>query len=106
MILVLAGEAVEKHVRDKEIYIHLSKAMLEGEPSSEGRRRGAQFIKTIASGVLRKGITLIPFDSMSGGAKVRLVHEQIELDLSDEAITELLLRHISPRFREIMSGGE
>lgn len=106
LILVLAGEAVDKHIRDKEAHIYISKAVLEGQTNPETRQRAGQFIKSLASGLLRQGITLVPSDRIAGGAKVRLVHEQLEIDLSDQAITELLIRHIAPRFREIMSGGE
>jgi V/A-type H+-transporting ATPase subunit E len=106
LILVLAGEAVDKHIRDKEAHIYLSKAVLEGKTNPEARQRAGQFIKSLASGLLRQGITLVPSDRIAGGAKVRLVHEQLEIDLSDQAITEFLIRHIAPRFREIMSGGE
>jgi V/A-type H+-transporting ATPase subunit E len=106
LILVLAGEAVEKHIRDKEAAIYLSKAVFEGEKTPEGRRRGGQFVKGLSSGLLRQGITLVPSEQIEGGAKVQLVRDQLEIDLSDHAITELLIRHITPRFREIMSGGE
>jgi V/A-type H+/Na+-transporting ATPase subunit E len=106
LILILAGEAVEKHIGDKDAHIFLSKAILEGERSPEMRQRSTQFLKTLASGLLRHGITIIPSDEVEGGARVRLVREQLEIDLSDGAITELLLRHLTPRFREIMSGGE
>jgi V/A-type H+-transporting ATPase subunit E len=106
LILVLAGDAVEKHIRDKDAHLYLSKAIIEGEQTPEIRRRSAQFVKTLASGVLRQGITLVPCENLNGGARVRLVHEQVELDLSDAAITALLVRHIAPRFREIMSGVE
>jgi V/A-type H+-transporting ATPase subunit E len=106
LILILAGEAAEKHIRDKEAYIYLSRAVLEGERTPEARQRGGQFVKSLASGLLRQGITLIPSDRIEGGARVQLVREQLEIDLSDQAITELLIRHIVPRFRDIMSGGD
>jgi V/A-type H+/Na+-transporting ATPase subunit E len=106
MILILAGEAVDKHIGDKEAQVYVSKAILEGERSPEMRHRSTQFVKSLASGLLRDGITIIPSDQVKGGAKVRLVREQLEIDLSDAAITELLLRHITPRFREIYSGGQ
>jgi V/A-type H+-transporting ATPase subunit E len=106
LILILAGEAAEKHIQDKEACIYFSKAILEGEPTPESRQRSAQFTKALASELLRQGITLIPSDQIQGGAKVTLVGERVEIDLSDKAISELIIRHLTPRFREIMSGGE
>jgi V/A-type H+/Na+-transporting ATPase subunit E len=106
LILILAGEAVDKHIRDKEAHVYLSKAILDKEGSPEMRQKSTQFLKALSSELLRKGITLIPSDDVRGGARVRLVHEQVEIDLSDQAITELLIRHLSPRIREIMSGSE
>jgi V/A-type H+-transporting ATPase subunit E len=106
LILILAGEAVEKHIRDKDIHIYLSKAILDRERTPEMRERSNQFVKGLSSELLRQGITLIPTEKVQGGAKVRLVNEQLEIDLSDQAITELLVSHIAPRFREIMNGRE
>lgn len=106
LILILAGEASEKHIQDKEAHIHLSRAVLERESNTESRRQSSQFVKAIATGLLRKGITLVPSDDVSGGARVRLVDDQIEIDLTDQMITDLLVRHLTPRFREIMSGSE
>jgi V/A-type H+-transporting ATPase subunit E len=106
LVLILAGEAVEKHIRDKDAHIYLSKAILEGERTPEMKQRSTQLIKALSSGLLRRGITIIPSDDINGGAKVRLVDEQLEIDLSDRAITELLQSHLRPRFRGIMSGGE
>jgi V/A-type H+/Na+-transporting ATPase subunit E len=106
LVLILAGDAVDKHIRDKETHVYLSKAILENEGTPEMRQKSTHFLKALSSELLRKGITLIPSDDVRGGARVRLVHEQVEIDLSDQAITELLIRHLSPRIREIMSGGE
>ena len=106
LILILAGEAVENHIKDKEAHIFFSKAVLEKENTPEMRKRGTQLLKTMASDLLRKGITVIPVDQIQGGAKVQLVGENLQIDLTDGAITELLIRRITPRFRELMNGGE
>ena len=102
MVLILAGEASEKHIKDKAAQIYLSRAILEREQSPEMRQRSSQLVKSLATGLLRSGITLVPTDEIKNGAKVRLVGDQLEIDLSDEMISELLLRHLTPRFREIM----
>ncbi len=106
LVLILAGEAVDKHIHDKEAHIYLSRAILEGQGNAESRQRTTQFLKSVATGLLRQGITIIPTEKVQGGARVKLVHEQLEIDLSDRAITELLIQHLAPRFREIMGEQE
>jgi V/A-type H+/Na+-transporting ATPase subunit E len=106
LILILAGEAVEKHIRNKEVHVYLSKAILNNDSSPEMRQTSSHFLKALASELLRKGITLVQSDDVRGGARIRLVRDEVEIDLSDQAVTELLIRHLSPRIREIMSRGE
>jgi V/A-type H+-transporting ATPase subunit E len=38
------------------------------------------------------------------GIKVRVVDEDIEIDLTEEAISALLLKHLQPRFRALLEG--
>jgi V/A-type H+-transporting ATPase subunit E len=56
--------------------------------------------------MLREGVELLPDSSISGGAKVRLVNEQMEIDLSDKAIAKMLADRLSPRFQAILAGIE
>jgi V/A-type H+-transporting ATPase subunit E len=56
--------------------------------------------------MLRDGVELIPANGLHGGARVRLVGEQLEIDLSDVAITHLLCQTMLPRFRRILEGIE
>ncbi|MDH3817209.1 MAG: hypothetical protein OES21_01265 [Myxococcales bacterium] len=52
--------------------------------------------------VLRKGIELIPSNAVQGGARIRLVGEDLEIDLSDEALSEMMLKLLLPRYRKIL----
>jgi V/A-type H+-transporting ATPase subunit E len=56
--------------------------------------------------MLREGVDLKPSDSIGGGIRIRLVGEDLEIDLSDKAISELLLQTMLPRYRTIVSGVE
>ena len=47
-----------------------------------------------------------PSSEISAGASVRLVKEQLEIDLSDKAISRLLYQRILPRFKAIFEGSE
>ncbi len=60
----------------------------------------------ITSTMLRKGVEF-QFDKnneIENGLRVVLKDNNIELDLSDEAITNHLLLHLQPRFRAILEG--
>ena len=52
--------------------------------------------------MLRKGIELVPATDVHAGARVRLVDDNLEIDLTDDAISDLLLRRILPRYRQII----
>ena len=58
-----------------------------------------------ASGVPRAMLPeIIPSSEVSGGARVRVVGDNLEFDLTDEAISKLLLKHLLPRYRGILEG--
>ncbi len=106
LILVLAGHSVEEFVKDKEIQILLSEAILTGKSEPKLREMGKQTILSLTSDMLREGVELVPSSSIEAGAKVRLVGEQLEIDLSDKAISKMLTNQLLPRFRSILTGGE
>ena len=106
LVLVLAGHAVDEFIKDKEIHILLSDAILTGQSDEKLRQRGKQVILTLSSDMLREGIELIPSSEIEGGARVRLVKDQLEIDLSDRAITKMLYERTLPRFRAIVEGVE
>ena len=56
-----------------------------------------------ATGLARPNI--IPSSEVEGGARVRVVGEDLEIDLTNEAISKLLLKHLLPRYRAILEGG-
>ncbi|MBA4503398.1 ATPase [Marinobacterium marinum] len=51
---------------------------------------------------LREGVTLDLHDGR--GIRIRCNGDDAEIDLSDRALAELLLRHLQPRFRAILEG--
>jgi V/A-type H+-transporting ATPase subunit E len=106
LILVLAGHSVEEFVKNKDIQILLSEALLTGKSDPKLLDLGKQTILSLSSDMLREGVELIPSASVEGGAKVRLVGEQLEIDLSDKAIAKMLADHLLPRFLAILTGAE
>jgi V/A-type H+-transporting ATPase subunit E len=60
----------------------------------------------ISGEMLEQGVDLKPSANMGGGIRIRLVGEDLEIDLSDQAISDLLLQNLLPRYRDIVSGAE
>jgi V/A-type H+-transporting ATPase subunit E len=106
LVLVLAGQSAEEFIKDKQIQILLSEALLTGKPDPKLRDLSKQTILSLSSDMLREGVELIPSSSVEGGAKVRLVGEQLEIDLSDKAITKLLADQLLPRFHALLTAAE
>lgn len=64
----------------------------------------SHFVASITKDMLRDGLEIGSRDDTSAGIRIQLLDENVEIELTDEAITELLLRHLVPRFRAIMEG--
>ncbi|HSH57422.1 MAG TPA: ATPase [Halomonas sp.] len=61
------------------------------------------FVVAQAREVLREGVRFSIGDHESG-LRIRLHEHEMELDISDEAVAELLLAHLQPRFRAMLEG--
>lgn len=106
LVLVLAGHSADEFIKDKKIQILLSDALLTGQPDPKLRELSKQTILSLSSDMLREGVELIPSSNVEGGAKVRLVGEQLEIDLTDKAITKLLADQLLPRFHALLTAAE
>lgn len=108
IVLVLANHAEKELIGDKEIQILISESLLKEQPNENEtlRERSKQTILTLSSEMLRAGVELIPSSEIEGGARVRLVKDKLEIDLSDKAVAKLLYQRILPRFRSILEGHE
>jgi V/A-type H+/Na+-transporting ATPase subunit E len=62
------------------------------------------FVVTLAGGMLRDGLSFGVAEDDEAGIRVRLVEDDVRIDLTDSAISELLLRHMLPRFRALLRG--
>jgi V/A-type H+/Na+-transporting ATPase subunit E len=56
--------------------------------------------------MLREGVDIKPSAEFQGGIRVKLVGEDMLIDLSDDALSELLLNYLLPRYRAIVTGQE
>jgi V/A-type H+-transporting ATPase subunit E len=101
MILVLAGRAAGDLIQDKDAAI-LVPNRLADRVSAELDEFLRQSTLALSADVLRQGIELIPSNEVQGGARVRLVGEDLEIDMSDEALSEMMLKLLLPRYRKIL----
>lgn len=110
------GRLVTDELGDPQLLRQLIEALaaesgreLEGEdlaiqlPRSGGEHLD-RLTQEIASGLLKRGLTLSPGDH-GHGLKVRVRGQEVEVDLTDEAITRWLSSHLMPRFRHLLGGG-
>lgn len=62
------------------------------------------FVLTLGDGMLREGMTFGVGDDGEAGIRVRLVNDDVQIDLTESAVSQLLLRHMVPRFRALLRG--
>ena len=106
IVLVLAGHAAEEFIQDKEVEVRISSSLLEGPTGPVFKEEGKLAILGLSSDMLREGLELVPDSEIEGGARVRLVQDKLEIDLSDRAIARLISQRLIPRFKAIMEGAE
>lgn len=106
IVLVLAGHAAEEFIQDKEVEVRISSALLEGQTGPVFKEEGKLAILGLSSDMLREGLELVPDSEIEGGARVRLVQDKLEIDLSDRVIVRMISQRLIPRFKAIMEGAE
>ena len=112
MILAIAHMAAgDKTGEGKTVDILLPQELFEtDEKGTELTEKGQDHLRHLVLGIsgdmLREGIDLKPAADIRGGMRVRLVGEDLEIDLTDEAISDLLLQNLLPRYRDIVDGVE
>jgi V/A-type H+-transporting ATPase subunit E len=62
----------------------------------------AQFVLGLAADVLREGLSFGVSDDPSPGVRVQIVEDDVQLELTDETITALVLQYLAPRFRAVL----
>jgi len=64
----------------------------------------AHFVLSLGGGMLREGLSFGVSDSPGAGIKVKLVDNNVQIDMTDNAVSQLLLKHMLPRFRALLRG--
>lgn len=109
LILAIAGLKKPKLDEADRAEILLPSKLFETEGSTthlsqEGKKNLQHLVLGITGEMLREGVELKVSPDVSGGIRVRLVGDDINIDLTDEALSSLLLKYLLPRYRDIISG--
>ena len=64
----------------------------------------SNFILAQSTDMVREGVSFGVADDDEGGLRLKLKGGEIELDLTDQAVAQLLLQHLQPRFRALLEG--
>lgn len=106
LVLVLAGRSADEYIKDKRVQLLVSSAVFGEGNEPELADRARRQTLGLASDMLREGVELVPSDDVQGGVRVRMVDDHLDIDLTSEAISRLLLKNLLPRFRALLSGAE
>lgn len=63
-----------------------------------------QLARQIAGATWREGVVFKELQPGASGLRVRLSDKDVEVDLGEDAIADLLMQHLQPRFRAVMEG--
>jgi V/A-type H+-transporting ATPase subunit E len=62
------------------------------------------FVLAVTRDILREGVTFNVTTDHQAGIKIQLADAGVAIDLTEHAITQLLLQHLHPRFRALLEG--
>ena len=112
IVLAIAGMAAgDKACEGQPVEVLLPQDLFETDEretrlTEKGQDRMRHLVLGISGDMLREGVDLKPSEDISGGIRIRLVGEDLEIDLSDQAISDLLLQNLLPRYQAIVTGAE
>ena len=111
MILEVAGRARDRTGLDEaeplDVILPESAVGMEelrGDPDELQKGRLTGFVLDLTGDMLRDGVSFAVSDDLESGVRVHVAEKEITVDLTDEAVADLLLKHLQPRFRAILEG--
>jgi V/A-type H+-transporting ATPase subunit E len=66
----------------------------------------AAFVLGLTADVLRDGLTFGVSDDPSPGIRIQIIEDDVQLELTDETLTTLLLQYLAPRYRAVLEKDE
>jgi len=111
LILVVCGRVAPTIQPDQRVEVLLANELFmsdgkETRLTEQGKERLGHFILGISSEMLREGVQLKPSRNSESGMTLKLIGQDLEIDLSAKALSEMLLKYLIPRYRAIVEGVE
>jgi len=106
MILEVAGKAAPsvEHAQVLLPSTMVSREDLQRKPEQAKPGTLTHFVLAVAGDMLREGVSVGVTDGIGAGIRIKLIDEQLQIDLTETTISELLLLHLLPRFRAVLRG--
>ena len=109
LILEVAGKATPRDLGAQRAEILLPAELvgveaLRAKPEEVREGTLTHFVMDMSGEMLREGIELKPMGENTPGIRIRLVGQDVEIDLTEHAVADLLLKHLLPRYRAVLEG--
>ncbi|MEM1050482.1 MAG: hypothetical protein AAGI28_00165 [Pseudomonadota bacterium] len=109
LILELTGRANEQTKDKQAVEILLPEKALgtaDFKDNADELESGplTDFVRGIAGDLVRDGIKFSPSPEFAAGARIYLEDDDVMIDLTDDAVADMLSQHLQPRFRAILEG--
>jgi len=106
------GDRLRRRVRDELVDIDLLRRVLLALLTSgeAGKSNGNwhsdldELVRDVGTHMLADGIELVT-DTGRAGMRLRLTGQDLELHVTEDAVTDLLMEHLLPRVRRLLDGG-
>jgi V/A-type H+-transporting ATPase subunit E len=101
LVLAVASRSVPDEIKDKSLQVLLSD---EVSGDSSKHKEIDPLVLSISKDLFREGITLVPSGERQRGIRLHLKGEDLEIDLTEETLSDSILRYLVPRFRSLIEG--
>jgi V/A-type H+-transporting ATPase subunit E len=107
MILAIAARASAPAKDSPQVTLLLADELFGDAPAGpEAQKALRENLLAISAELLREGVELMPAGDNHPGMRIRLAKDDVEIDLTERAISEAVLQHLLPRFRAMVEGTE
>lgn len=108
VILEIAGKIREQINEDEQMEVLLPADIigldeLRRHPEKVKEGSLGQFVLSVAEDMFRDGVT-IKQGAQKKGIQIRLVDRKLQIDINETVISEILMKHLLPRFRALLEG--
>ena len=111
LLLAIVGSTAQKVPEDQDVEVLIPEDVLTTSDkgtsvTDKGNERLRNFVRSGTGEMLREGVELKAASEFKGGIKVKLAGEDVVFDFSEDALSDLILKHLLPRYRAIVEGVE